>query len=156
MSYHILIIEDDPDDLLLMRIALEREQPNPSSLTFECDSATTLADAERMLSVIRFDAALLDLNLPDGSGIELPQRLLAGWPKMPVVIVTGMEDRRKEEEIVRLPTVQDFLRKSELARLANPGMELGRRIHYAIMKHKRRVEMEEKYDTLLRQIGVSV
>ena len=41
----------------------------------------------------RFDLVLLDLNLPDMPGFVALERFRAEYPEMPVVVVSGMEDR---------------------------------------------------------------
>lgn len=158
MIYHILIVEDNPTDVLTIRHAIEHQ--DSQSIAFECIVATTFEDAKNKLRSAKFDAVILDLHLPDAAGIELPRWLCDHYPDMPIVIATGMyEDRQSEAAMVALSSVQDFLRKSELLKMDRPGAEIGRRIHWAILKQAKRSEIqrqyaeyEQKYSEILRQI----
>jgi len=54
--------------------------------------AGTAAEAVRLAGDMRPDIVLLDLSLPDASGLEVLKRLLAG-PEPPRVLVVSMHDR---------------------------------------------------------------
>jgi DNA-binding response OmpR family regulator len=90
----ILIVEDDDQQrtLLIEALSLGNE--------FEVTAAATLNEADALLGAedARFDAVLLDLGMPDGSGFDY----LAKWRNqghvMPIIIVTGSCD---EAEVVR-------------------------------------------------------
>jgi len=79
----ILIVEDDPENLFAYEETLKAEG-------FRTASATTLADARRLLGEIKPSAILLDHMLPDGEGPALA-RELRGAAAVPIVLVTGME-----------------------------------------------------------------
>ena len=49
------------------------------------------ADARRFLRTSEFDAALLDLGLPDGEGVALLQEIRAANNRIPVIIITARE-----------------------------------------------------------------
>lgn len=151
MMYRVLLVEDDPDDVLLMRLALENTS---SSWCFDVVPVGTLSAAETMLETNRFDAIILDLGLPDGTGKELPERLLKLCPDTPVVVVTGMDDRKKENEILLMPNVQTFLRKEELRNFASLGRELGSRINVAINRHKARSDCIEWHKAKMAEVGL--
>jgi two-component system response regulator AtoC len=51
--------------------------------------APTLAEAQQIVASVPIDAALLDLRLPDGSGLDLLATLLSGDPALPVIIMTA-------------------------------------------------------------------
>ena len=79
----LLLIEDDLDTAELIQEGLEDHFG---------DGCVTLAprlDAARPLDPQRFDLVLSDMNLPDGSGLELLDELLDARPDLPVVFVTG-------------------------------------------------------------------
>ncbi len=59
-----LIVDDDPDFRTSLAMLVEREG-------FEVQEAGTLADARRMLTETPPDVALVDLELPDGDGLDL-------------------------------------------------------------------------------------
>ena len=51
-----------------------------------CDLAETVTDAREFLSVQRYDALVLDINLPDGLGTELLRELRNGGDRTPVLM----------------------------------------------------------------------
>jgi DNA-binding NtrC family response regulator len=56
---------------------------------FEVLHASGTADAQRIASTTPPDVALLDLRLPDGSGLDLLDTLLATEPELPVIMMTA-------------------------------------------------------------------
>ncbi len=92
---HLLVVDDEPHIGLLLRPHLER-------LGYVVSIARTLADARRALEggAPPFDAMLLDLHLPDGSGLDLLRELRAdpATRAFPVIVLTAEgEDRILEE-----------------------------------------------------------
>ncbi|MBM3606425.1 MAG: response regulator, partial [Alphaproteobacteria bacterium] len=55
------------------------------------DHAADLGEAEEALAVAQFDAALLDLALPDGSGLSLLRSLRRQGNHVPIVIATAQD-----------------------------------------------------------------
>jgi two-component system nitrate/nitrite response regulator NarL len=64
--------------------------------------ATTARGALRELEVSRIDVALLDLALPDMTGLELGTRILQEHPDVKLIAVTGLEDPRAVREAILL------------------------------------------------------
>jgi len=64
---NILPVDDDPQDRLLVKTILAK-----STLPgqFKVDETGTLSEATQYLSSGDYDVVLLDLNLPDSSGID--------------------------------------------------------------------------------------
>lgn len=80
----VLHIEDDVDLGNLVATALQGK-----ATTF---TATTIAEAESLLAKKSFAMILLDMKLPDGTGVELLERMRAlGEPSPPVVILAADE-----------------------------------------------------------------
>jgi DNA-binding NtrC family response regulator len=78
----VLLVEDDAAHALLMRERLKE-------LAREVEHARTLASAKTALSEQVFDAVVLDVGLPDGSGRELHQWLIKRRRCPPIVYVTS-------------------------------------------------------------------
>ncbi|WP_173497963.1 response regulator transcription factor [Shewanella sp. ISTPL2] len=57
--------------------------------SIECDYAFNLAQADMLISQQQFDAIILDLNLPDGDGIEACERWKAQCITSPVIMLTA-------------------------------------------------------------------
>ncbi|TMV14622.1 response regulator transcription factor [Arenibacterium halophilum] len=55
-----------------------------------CDLAATLEDARDFRAVQRYDAVVLDINLPDGSGLALLRDMRAGADRTPVLMLTAL------------------------------------------------------------------
>jgi DNA-binding NtrC family response regulator len=81
---HALIVEDDPNSLSGLSAILTADG-------FSVDTATTLAEARSALTRFIPDVVLIDLNLPDGSGLDLLPSLPSQPPDgaLPVIVMTG-------------------------------------------------------------------
>ena len=79
---HILLIEDDLDLGAALQSALRLEGHSSVWLRRAADAPVTLDPAEQ-------DAVLLDLGLPDGSGLELLRRWRSQGQVLPVVVMTA-------------------------------------------------------------------
>lgn len=79
---HILHVEDDMDVLHVVASVL-----NVADVTF----ATTLREAREKLAEVTYDLVLLDVVLPDGSGLDLLPLLTESEPPTPVVIFSACE-----------------------------------------------------------------
>lgn len=88
---HLLVVDDEPHIGLLLR-------PHMEQLGYRVSLARTLADARSALaeSGKPVDVILLDLHLPDGSGLDLLRELrrAAATQDLPVIVLTAEgEDR---------------------------------------------------------------
>lgn len=80
---HILIVDDHP----LYRDGLKaRLTANDEFLV--AGEAGTVAEGLRLATALTPDLAVVDISLPDGSGIELTRELRAAVPSMPVLIIS--------------------------------------------------------------------
>lgn len=79
----ILLVEDDLDTAALMREALS-DHFGRDGVT-HCRSVAQAISAE----VDQVDLVLTDMNLPDGTGLDVLTHLLEQRPDLPIVIVTG-------------------------------------------------------------------
>ena len=87
----VLYVEDSVADADLTRRVLARKAPH-----IELEVVGSLQEARARLSARRrdqpFDLLLTDLNLPDGSGLELLSGILLEGMKLPVILITGQGD----------------------------------------------------------------
>jgi DNA-binding response OmpR family regulator len=84
-SGHILIVEDDPEMLDLLRKVLEKDG-------YRVSLAADGHDAALRLAADPADLVITDLIMPRGSGLELLQTIRQGNPNLPVIIVTAFGD----------------------------------------------------------------
>lgn len=82
-ALRVLHVEDDPDIQVVMRGMLINE--------CELTAAATLADARQQCLQKRFDVIILDIGLPDGSGLALLPFLAENEITTPVVVFSAME-----------------------------------------------------------------
>ena len=61
-------------------------------------SAGTAAEAEALIDRVKPDVAIVDVNLPDESGIALAKRLLERDPELGLLLYTGSDDRETLRE----------------------------------------------------------
>jgi CheY-like chemotaxis protein len=86
----ILHVDDDPDIRLLISASLR---------DFGCIVATagTSAEALDLAKHLRFDLCILDVRLPDGSGIDLCQKIRVLQPKVPIVYYSAYASDEEQE-----------------------------------------------------------
>lgn len=119
---HVLLIEDNPGDALLIAEALQ-DVPTPA---FDLEHVDHLALGLDRLKQGNIDVILLDLSLPDSHGLDTLLRTCRHAPAIPVIVLTGLEDNVLEVRAVQ-SGAQDFLSKNAL-----DGHLLARAIRYAI------------------------
>ena len=87
MSVKILIIEDEPDIRRNLEYNLGREG-------FKASSVGSLDEANEKLKSKKFDLILLDLMLPDGSGLDLCKKIKSNseTEATPIIILTAKDD----------------------------------------------------------------
>ena len=87
MTDKILIVEDEPDIRSTLEYNLHRDN-------FQTESVGNLLDAEKILSRTNISLILLDLMLPDGSGLDLCRKLKADQStnSIPIIILTAKDD----------------------------------------------------------------
>lgn len=81
----VLVVEDSPSDRLLMVEALRDAGVAPRFIV----TASSLRDAREALSGRRFGCVMLDLSLPDASGLEAVRVLASASPHLPIIVVSG-------------------------------------------------------------------
>jgi PAS domain S-box-containing protein len=132
---NILIIEDNRQERALLRAALSTI---PGVSIRRVEEADRLAAAVSCLMAERFDAILLDLNLPDSAGLDTLAHVQARAPEAPIVILSGMDDERLAMESLRAGA-QDYLVKGQYE-----GLGLHRSLRYAIERKRLVTELEAR------------
>ncbi len=148
-TIRILLVEDDPDDVEILRKSLQ-EIRNPA---YEIIAASKVEEALRLLNEKPFEIILLDLSLPDSHGIETFDRIHSQAAHLPIIILTGVSGDKISLELMRRGA-QDFLQKEHLnAKL------LTRLIRYGIERKKSQREVfltQEKYRTIFDNSAIAI
>jgi signal transduction histidine kinase len=86
---NLLLIEDNEGDERLIRELLGEQK----LIRFNIEKAATLKESEGKISNYKYDIILLDLGLPDSSGLETLIKLIALFPGLAtIIILTGLND----------------------------------------------------------------
>lgn len=131
----LLLVEDSDGDSALLEASLaEACTGSPLHPFVAIRRARSLADAIRELTVREPDVILLDLGLPDSTGLESLKAMRAACD-LPIVVLTGLADERVALEAAQ-HGAQDYLFKGEI----EPGVTL-RALRYAIERKQQEGEL---------------
>lgn len=133
-SIDILLIEDNSGDARLIYEILREV----TSTRFNITHVSTLKDALSKLEEREYDVALLDLNLPDSTGLDTFLTLKENHESLACILLTGLND-----ESITIKTIQngaqDFLNKEEVTKDI-----LVRSIFYAIERNELLLQLKAK------------
>src|SRR5665213_734174 len=120
--YRVMLVEDNPADARLVREALAESRV----FSFQIAHFLQIEQALKFLERDAVDVALLDYHLPDADDLDGLTRIVAAAPKLPVVMLTGLDDEAAGLRMVQ-HGAQDYLVKGTV-----DGAMLGRAIRHAI------------------------
>jgi diguanylate cyclase (GGDEF)-like protein/PAS domain S-box-containing protein len=115
MSRAILLIEDDPEGARTVREALIASSDGPFQVewTRSCSEGLRRLAGQEQQGTEAIAAVLLDLFLPDSSGIETFERLFRAAPQIPMLVLSAAQ----HEDLAKLAVqqgAQDYLLKERL------------------------------------------
>ncbi|MFB6196060.1 MAG: hybrid sensor histidine kinase/response regulator [Haloplanus sp.] len=138
----ILLVEDNPADARLVEHHLTaphvRDLVGEVTLHHREALAPALDDLERD----PYDVVFLDLGLPESTGLETLDRMLATESRIPVVVLTGLDDREVAVEAIQRGA-QDYLPKDDL-----DAGRLGRSVRYAVERHRKEEKLRQQNERL--------
>lgn len=133
----VLLVEDDPDDVWVMRNLLGDRWEGPFALS----QVELLSAAIERCAEDNFDAILLDLSLPDSQGLETFFAMHAHAGDVPIIVLSGHNDEQSAVKAVQAGA-QDYLVKGQVS-----DHLLVRSIRYAIERNRRHHAEEVMRDT---------
>ena len=122
----LLVVEDELRIVDILKDVLE-------SAGFTVDAVNTATGARNALSDIPYDAAILDLGLPDGDGLEVLKSARAQGLQIPILVLTARDaindrvsglDAGADDYLVKPFAIQELVSRIK-ALLRRPGGALG-------------------------------
>ena len=84
----VLVVDDEPQILRGLKVVLRQAG-------FEVDTAATKSEALDRVAVRPPEILVLDLILPDGSGVEVCEEV-RGWSQLPIIVLSAVGDEREK------------------------------------------------------------
>ena len=84
----VLVVDDEPQILRGLKVVLRQAG-------FEVDTAATKSEALDRVAVRPPEMLVLDLILPDGSGVEVCEEV-RGWSQLPIIVLSAVGDEREK------------------------------------------------------------
>jgi len=132
----ILLVEDNPVTIQVIRDMLSGVDPD--SFVLEC--SLRLETGIESLYTINPDVVLLDLNLPDTTGINTLLVFLDHAPLFPIVVLTAIDNEEVGLEAVKRGA-QDYLIKGEVTKET-----LARSLAYAVERKHLEEELRQAHE----------
>jgi len=126
LSYRILLVEDDEEDVLILRDLLG----DLTDLQVTLDWVTSLDDAVDPLHRREHDLYMVDYYLGAATALDFIALCAAEGVRRPVLILTGRDDLEADRSALRSGAA-DYLPKTGLTAAA-----LGRSIRHAVERHR--------------------
>jgi putative two-component system response regulator len=136
----VLLIEDNPNDVAILKNYLAR----PRAFVPDIEVCHRLVEAKKRLSQGKadIDVILLDLGLPDSEGFETFAAIHKQAPKIPIVVLSGLDDEELAMRTVR-EGAQDYLVKGEFI-----GDLLPRSMRYSMERMRASEALRQARDEL--------
>ena len=128
-----MLVEDNQAHVELIRRAFENQGNNVS-----LKISGSLQEARQMLTEFKPDVALVDLNLPDGKGVELLNSKIYSISTTAIVILTAQDDMIIALRAMR-NGAQDYLVKGTI-----DGLALMKTMHFAIERNQIQQELKSQ------------
>ena len=148
-SIRLLLVEDNPADARVV----ERHLKDAGLNEVNVDVVQTATEAAERLQTVEYDLVLLDLGLPDATGLQALRTVRAVADLTPIIVLTGSDDYKQGLVAVR-EGAQDYLEK----RRVNAGM-LSRVVSYSVERntfHRDLVRATRRYQDLFNNVPVAL
>jgi signal transduction histidine kinase len=142
-SIRLLCVEDNPDDVELMAITLERADPQHRYLLHRVDAAAAFLDAVQE----DYDAILCDFNMPRFSPYAALQILVARRSGIPLIVVTRAIGEEAAVHVLRCGA-KDYLTKDKLGTLPQIIERVMRERQRLLEQERLALELEAAYRRL--------
>jgi DNA-binding NtrC family response regulator len=100
---NILVVDDDNAVCRIVERMLSNEQ-------YQVQTSQSVADALRAIEQKSFDAYVMDYKLPDGSGLDVAERIRCKGSEVPIILISGYDTTSVAPRAEELH-IFDFLQK---------------------------------------------
>ena len=135
-QYRLLVVEDNPGDYLILEQFLQLSQLRVEKIVH----AANLAAVAGLLKENVFDIALVDLTLPDSTGVDSVTTLNRLLPQTPIIVLSGLSTIEIAVESIS-SGAQDYLVKGEFDEKL-----LAKTIQYSIERKKTTENLRESHE----------
>jgi len=139
----ILIVEDDEKFARVLSEQLEKNNYDVSHVEKLSEFLESIKDG-------KLDLVLLDLGLPDSSGLETYEKVSKMVSDIPIVVLTGLDDEEVAVEAVK-KGAQDYLVKGEV-----DNRTLLRSLDYAIERSRLLFRLKKLQELVLQSERIKV
>jgi diguanylate cyclase (GGDEF)-like protein/PAS domain S-box-containing protein len=105
----LLLVEDNYGDARLLREMISEQGDRDTEFTH----ARSMSEADKYLKEWKFDIILLDLGLPDATGLDAVRKAHSAAPHTPLVVLTGLDDESLASQALQ-EGAQDYLIKGQI------------------------------------------
>jgi DNA-binding NtrC family response regulator len=141
----LLVVDDEPGILLAFRRAFR-------DADYETITAESAAEGLELARNRRPDVAVLDVQLPDGSGLELFTKLRAIDARTPVIFITGKSTTDTAIEAMKLGAYDYLFKPLELAplrQLVDRAAAISRLMHVPAVVTGDEEPIDERADVII-------
>ena len=135
---HLLLVEDNPGDSEFIREVLLGDAPD----SFVITDIPRLAAAIRLAEEESYDVVLLDLGLPDSTGLDTLRAMRSQVPDLPIVVITGYADENTGIMAIQ-EGAQDFVAKGQVT-----AAYLSKVLSFALERHQISQRLQESEEQL--------
>jgi signal transduction histidine kinase len=138
----VLLVEDNPNDATLIERHLSGAGTELLPRRIEIQHEQRLTDALDAIDNGGIDLVLLDLGLPESTGLETFDRIKDRLTDLPVIVLTGLRDEEAAVDVLK-QGAQDYLNKGSIDR-----EQLIKSIRYALERQEREFELRQTSEQL--------
>ena len=138
-STNILVIEDYPPDVEIIRVYLEE-----ASFKHKFFHTASFQEGINIIKENEIDIVLLDLSVKDSFGFNTVKNYVIEAPNTPMIVLTGMNNEVVGTQSVRAGA-QDFLVKGDFT-----SKSLVKAIRYSLQRHKEKQQLKDENKELIR------
>ncbi|MBN1698481.1 MAG: SpoIIE family protein phosphatase [Spirochaetales bacterium] len=139
---NIILVEDNPGDARLIKEALSESEKIGATI----EHVVRMSELIDRFKERTFDLIILDLTLPDATGLETVRRTNSLAPETPIVVLSGLTDEELAIKAVQ-EGAQDYLVKGQA-----DSRVLERVILYALERNQARIRIGALRDELQRAL----